>query len=145
MHFPSYKKNREQKLKELEQNLLDFRQNLQKLEKTPLIYHEASFLSEVAEKILELERHASELALAGVWKEGAHLICHILQNPWGAPFVTKTSLVEAAKIYVDEKPQKSTLYNFLQDLSNYKKTCQIPHLISLKLLSDELIEYENAA
>lgn len=140
-----FKKNNQQKMKELEKDLSCFVKNWKKIKKESSLYNEKAFLDEIAQNILDLHRHAKEASSINLWKSGSDLILYILQTPWGAPFISEISLLEAATIYSDEKSKESRLRTFLKDISKYAKRCDISPLTSLDLLKEELVALEVAA
>ncbi len=78
-----------------------------------------AFVKKMAEDILNLYNDAKELLNDEHLKEDAELVVHLLSTPWGAPFVSDSTLIQAAKHFKTEEFKKSELLHLLKDFVNY--------------------------
>ena len=127
---------------QLESDLSRFNEEWYQIHIEHGVVENETFLKHLADDILKLDHHACEVEKSGVWKNGAHLIHYILETPWGAPFVTKTSLLEAATDFSDQKPLSSSLYEFTKQYATYSSKCNFPILENLKSLQNEIHEFK---
>lgn len=135
-----FKKSSTIKAKELADDLARFNEEWYQIRTETSIIENKRFLAILARDILKLDRHATEVACFEKYKSSAELIHYVLQTPWGAPFVTSTTLLDAATCFEDEIPLKSTLHDLLKTFTLYSGKCDIPILDNLKSLREELTD-----
>lgn len=133
-----FKKSSTMKAKELADDLARFNEEWYQIRTETTIIENKRFLAVLARDILKLDRHAIEVANLQKYKSSAELIHYILHTPWGAPFVTPTTLLDAAISFEDEIPLQSTLHDLLKTFTLYSAKCEFPILDNLKALKDEL-------
>ena len=131
-------KNDSNRVQQLENDLNFFRTLWEKREGPPLTIKEKTYLQDLSTSILTLDRHAEELTSDRLLGESASLIHYLLQTPWGAPFVGESTLLEAAKIFPDEKFDESTLSHVLTQFEEYKERVQMPLMQSLHQIQQEI-------
>lgn len=135
-----YKKDFNLILKELIEDLTRFNEEWYQIKTETKIIENQHFLAVLAKDILKLDRHATEVARMETFRSSSELIHHILHTPWGAPFVTPSTLLDAAYCFEDEIPLKSTLHDLLKTFTLYSGKCHIPILDSLQILKNEISE-----
>lgn len=138
-----FKKNNPHKITELENDLVRFNEEWYQIQTEKTVIDNKKFLTLLADDILKLDRHAKEVEELGEWKSGAKLIHFILHTPWGAPFVSPTTLLDAAISFPDELPLKSSLHDLLKLFTQYSTKCQIPIIENLKELREEIKKYKS--
>lgn len=143
MNEHHFKKRVEEMIHDLEEDLFRFNEEWYQIHTENQIVENQTFLLHLAHDILILNQHAKEVEKTGLWQEGAHLIHYILGTPWGAPFVTNTTLLEAAQLFPDEIPLKSTLHTFTKQYVKYGTKCKFPILDALQQLQDEIHNFQS--
>lgn len=80
---------------------------------------ESIYVEKMAADIINLYNDAKDLLKDSHLKEDAELVIHLLSTPWGAPFVSKSTLIEAAKKFDITSVENSDLLHLLKDFVNY--------------------------
>ena len=130
----AFSKDRASKIKELKEDIEDLSHKLHSIQTDIQIIDDEFFLKSMAQSISTLDRHTNELKSISVNKTETELIYHILHTPWGAPFVSDVSLLEAANCYVDEKPLLSKLHLILAGFARYGAKFKVQPIESIFIL-----------
>lgn len=78
------------------------------------------FLHKLAEDIKELDYDALELSdVEQANLLTSRLILHLITTPWGAPFVSDKSLLDAALTYDYQNPMQSDLHSIVHTISQH--------------------------
>ncbi len=133
----AWKKNLN-RISQLEKDLTSFRKLWNKSEKDSTLIRERTYLEAISKSILTLDRHAEELSEEKILGESASLIHYILQTPWGAPFVGKSTLLEAAKTYPDEESLNSSLCKTLAQFEKFRHRGDLPLMKNLDQIQREI-------
>jgi len=81
--------------------------------------HNEEFLDQVAHDLISLNEDAKALESDEDFNESAEVITHLLETPWGAPFVSNLTLLDAALNYEDQDPLQSDLCHLMEDFTRY--------------------------
>ena len=81
--------------------------------------HDPRLIQRIALNLKHLYVEALKLKRFPKYKERAERILLSLTTPWGAPFVIKTTLLEAAASYGEQDPLHSDLHLWLKEISRY--------------------------
>lgn len=136
-----YKLTKNQKIKELLKDLAHFNRLWREALYCKHDFETAEFLIEMANTTLRLQRHANACKSLFLWEEGASLIVYLLTSTMGAPFVSITSLFEAADQFLDQQPEKSSLKILLTQFIRCQRQISVPYLKNFKQLEIELTHY----
>ncbi len=132
------------KKKKLYQTL---REDLHKLEKDweILLTHKEEltnplFLTNIAQDIKQLSTDSENAEkVEELWEE-AHLIQHFLRTPWGAPFVSDMTLLEAAQAYDIQDPLASDLCHLMDEFVMHSSLTENQFLNLLEGIQEDLEE-----
>lgn len=130
--------DKEELIQNLKADLHTFHENWKLLVDQERTVHDPQFLKKIAKLIQQLDLHAKEAASVTDLKELAQLLHFALSTPWGAPFVGKTTLIDAANSYKEDN-SNSSLQHLLTDFSHYGHKKQAP----LQKVFDEILEELN--
>ena len=100
---------------DLRKDLEKLTKNIKQLKSKQGLAKNKAFLHQMAEDIKKL----NDDTLIAKNIPIAHLIHHILSTPFGAPFVSEVSLLEAALDFDYQEPIKSDLSHLIEDFSKY--------------------------
>lgn len=123
---------------DLENDLLIFKQLWHKREMDPNCINDHHYLESLAKAILLLDHHAQELSKEEGLSKSASLIQYLLETPWGAPFVSEITLLEAAKASLDQKDGGVILGKLLTQFDEYKGRSRPPVVESLHEIQKEI-------
>jgi hypothetical protein len=133
-----YRKSKQSKLFELEGDISYFYLLLENLKKRPDLIDDPIFLSKTSSSILRIHRHAKELSEIKNFGRESTLIEHMLDTPWGAPFISNETLLDAATTYPDEIPKRSKLHEFLLQIASHRTNNEIFTIQELLFLKEEI-------
>jgi hypothetical protein len=108
-------------------------QDFQQLKQSPSLCRDPRFLCRMATDLKQLSHDAALGLRISTLKKKARLIRHLLTTPFGAPYVSRMTFLEAADIFSEQEPRHSDLANLLQNSLTYgcKFEKQIRSLINL--------------
>lgn len=81
--------------------------------------HDEEFLGKIAGDIISLDEDAHLLTEDEDFYETADLLTHLLETPWGAPFVSNTTLMDAALCYSHQDPKDCDLGHLMENFYRY--------------------------
>lgn len=102
------------------------------------------YLDKMSEDIINLYSDAQKLLNNPHLSEDAELIIHLLSTPWGAPFVAKSTLIEAAKEYKSASQNESSFLYLLKDFINYTNIFNNQIYCLLQDLKEDIEHEENS-
>jgi len=86
-------------LKKLKEDLIAIHSDWQQAAHDKNIRNDPAFLQKFAEDVLILDKDALSAKKVAPCKDKASLVHHLLSTPWGAPFISDMTLLEAAQTY----------------------------------------------
>lgn len=122
----------------LERDLDQFESLWQRQSSEPDLSENNEFLTLFAKSIIQLDEHAKLLIKEPRLGKSADLIDYILKTPWGAPFVSKTTLLHAASQFVSQSGDKTLLSQLLKQFDEYKNKCTLPLLPCINQIHKEI-------
>lgn len=99
---------------------------------------DAHFLHEMAEDIKKLNEETVEAETIPSLEPTVTVIHHMLTTPWGAPFVSEKTLLEAAIAFSYQDPLQSDLFHLMDDFVSYSSLLNNQFLTVLSSLSKDL-------
>jgi hypothetical protein len=117
----------------LKDDLCKFHEHWEKALKDKGLAKDKHFLQELANDIKNLENDA--VLMKANESKMTNLIHHLLTTPWGAPFVFKHSLLQAA-LNQGENIQNSELGEIIDDFIKYSDSSNNPLLETIETLED---------
>lgn len=114
------KPDKQKDIDDLKEDLQNFHDDWEALYKDEAALSNKENLSKFALDIQKLLVDAKKLMHHKEYEEQSEIVISLLTTPWGAPFVSKITLHEAAKSYKDEESEDSALFHLLKDFMNYK-------------------------
>ena len=103
----------------LKKDLKKIHNDWQKLKDKHSLAKDETYLKKLAQDLKKLDQDAKKEK----GSEWAELIHHLLTTPWGAPFVSETTLLEAANSYDPHQAKKSSLHVIMKKFSQLEKKC----------------------
>ena len=104
---------------QLEKDLKAFSRHFKKLLKNRKLCQEQKELKALALEIEELNNDSLLAEEIDELKTQGHLVHHILATPWGAPFVSRTTLLDAALSLQYQPFKDSDLATLLDEFCTY--------------------------
>ncbi len=96
------------------------------------------FLEKIAHDIKELNEDSELLEHFKPYEDQAEMIHYMLTTPWGAPFVSEKTLIEAALAYQFQEPSHSDLAKMMKEFTEHSEISHNQFLTVLHSLSREL-------
>ncbi len=81
-----------------------------------------SFLEQFATDIIVLDQDASSARRISACKQTASMVQHLLTTPWGAPFISDKTLLEAAKEFKESPEIPSTFFQMVENFAKFEAT-----------------------
>lgn len=114
------KKKKKSPLTSLKKDFEVFNQHWKNMLDQEKLAANEELLHKVAEDIKNLNYDAlTTNELSESQDMAARLILHLISTPWGAPFVSDKTLLEAALAYDYQNPLHSDLYHLVHDFARY--------------------------
>lgn len=98
---------------------------------------DSRFLREMAHDIKQLNEDSSK-AKTTLFSKEAHLIQHILTTPWGAPFVSDKTLLEAAYAYDLQNPLQSDLSHLMDEFTIHSRAFHNQFITLFHAIAEDL-------
>ncbi len=128
---------------EFKKDLKKFSHDCEDLLEKESLYENSDFLNEFAEDIKKLNDDTLLLIDEKDFKNSADIIQHILTTPWGAPFVSNKTLLEAAIAYEYQDPLQSDLHNLVGQFTHFSEHVHNPIVTVVHSLSERLEREKN--
>lgn len=113
------KNSSDKKAKKLKKDLKNISEDWESLKEEKAHHYDEIFLDRLASDIITLNDDAHALEEDEEWSDTAHTVTHLLGTPWGAPFVSNLTLLDAALSYQSQDPEESDLGHMMEDFSRY--------------------------
>ena len=104
--------NSQATLQELKKHIIALRDTFHAIHQDPSLAEDPHKLAALAQMVQDVEVEAL-LSKDHKHRRACDLIHHLVFTPWGAPFVTDESLLEAAQSYKFQKHKSSSFYDFI--------------------------------
>ncbi len=111
--------NKTQVKEQLQRDLYSLQKSWDALVQHEELAKDIHFLDTMAETIENLEMDTINCEKLGHLKDKAEIIHYLLSTPWGAPFVSKTTLLDAAHKFHEKKGQDPSLSEILTNFATY--------------------------
>ncbi|MBS0652975.1 MAG: hypothetical protein JSR39_05535 [Verrucomicrobia bacterium] len=134
LHFqPAEKRETKTCKNTIKEPLQSIHKELLDLFALPHLAKEHRFLSRFAIRVQQLNHDAIRARRLPKMRKVAEQVLHYLNTPMGAPFVIRTSLVQAAITFSEQDPHLSDLSEILQEMAKYgpKFNLQLLRIFSL--------------
>lgn len=134
------KKNRTSLVAKLQEDLKKLGKDWENLLSRKKSASDQKFLGEIAQDIKTLNEDAVMAETDHSLRSTVDMIHNMLTTPWGAPFVSDTTLLEAAIGFRSQRPEESDLHELMSRFTVYSSLLTNQFLTILESLSEDLEE-----
>lgn len=105
--------------KQLKENLKKIQEDWEELSSHEELSHDPRFLGTLANDIIALEHDSADINEDEIQFEAAAMAHHFISTPWGAPFASNSTLLDAALSFQHQPAQESDLSHLMEDFHYY--------------------------
>lgn len=127
-----------QLLKKLKEDLLAIHADWKQAAHDQTMRNDITFLEKFAQDVLILDQDALSAKSIAACKEKATLVHHLLSTPWGAPFISEMTLIEAAKNFTSGPKIPGPFYLMVENFARFESEFKSQIFDIFDDLSEEL-------
>lgn len=125
-------------VQKLEKDVIALEKDWEELLLDKKLSKDRDFLTRIAHDIKELNEDSELFEHFKPYEDQAEMIHYMLTTPWGAPFVSDKTLIEAALAYQFQEPIQSDLAKMMREFTEHSSISHNQFLTVLHSLSGEL-------
>lgn len=110
----------DQPIEKLKKDLKAIHSDWQQAAHDKAIRNDLDFLEKFAHDIIMLDQDAQSAQKTTPCKAKATLVHHLLSTPWGAPFISNMTLIEAAQLFKKDPKIPGPFYLMVENFARFE-------------------------